>query len=214
MKDDYVWPHDDIQRELDHMLADAHDAHYHMDIIGDQQDKATMLSTDASIFMLIPRSELLRISDEQITYLARQLFGKAQRKCVRKYCPNTAFSTGNICGAVLDSRDIHIRTCKMNNVNHQKHAALQQWFEDLCKQAHIQTTPAPPISEVSECNPTKQLAADIMLIDVSLRQPGRDGKSVAIDFSIVTPAAERVVLQGGSQDTTACGGPTRDHEGK
>ena len=30
----------------------------------------------------------------------------------------------------------------------------------------------------------------IMLIDVSLRQPGRDGKSVAIDFSIVTPAAE------------------------
>ena len=190
MKDDYVWPHDDIQRELDHMVADAHDAHYNMERIGDQQDKATMLSTDASIFMLIPRSELLRISDEQITYLARQLFGKAQRKCVRKYCPNTAFSTGNICGAVLDSRDIHIRTCKMNNVNHQKHAALQQWFEDLCKQAHIQTTPAPPISEVSECNPTKQLAADIMLIDVSLRQPGRDGKSVAIDFSIVTPAAE------------------------
>jgi hypothetical protein len=190
MKDDYVWPHDDIQRELDHMLADSHDAHYNMDRIGDQQDKATMLSTDASIFLLIPRSELLRISNEQIIYLAKQLFGKAQRKCVRKYCPNTAFGSGNICGAVLDSRDIHIRTCRMNNVNHQKHAALQQWFEDLCKQAHIQTTPAPPISEVSERNPTKQLAADIMLIDVSLRQPGRDGKSVAIDFSIVTPAAE------------------------
>ena len=31
---------------------------------------------------------------------------------------------------------------------------------------------------------------NIMLIDVSLRELGRDGKSVAIDFSIVTPAAE------------------------
>ena len=158
--------------------------------IGDQQDKATMLSTDTSIFLLIPRSELLRIPDEHLIYLVKQLFGKAQRVCVRKFCPHTAVGSGNICGALLDSRDIHIRTCKMNNVNHQKHAVLQQWFEDLCKQAHIQTTPAPPISEASERNPTKQLAADIMLIDVSLRQPGRDGKSVAIDFSIVTPAAE------------------------
>jgi len=205
MKDDYVWPHDDIQRELDRMLAETHDAHYNMDRIGDQQDKATMLSTDASIFLLIPRSELLRISDEQIIYLAKQLFGKAQRKCVRKYCPNTSFGTGNICGATLDSRDIHIRTCRMNNVNHQKHAALQQWFEDLCKQAHIQTTPAPPISEVSERNPTKQLAADIMLIDVSLRQPGRDGKSVAIDFSIVTPAAESYCKEAARKPLHAAG---------
>ena len=190
MKDDYVWPHDAIQRELDHIIAEEHDAHYDMTRIGDQQDKATMLSTDTSIFLLIPRSELLSIPDEHLIYLAKQLFGKAQRTCVRKFCPNTAFGSGNICGALLDSRDIHIRTCRMNNVNHQKHAVLQQWFEDLCKQAHIQTTPAPPISEASERNPTKQLAADIMLIDVSLRQPGRDGKSVAIDFSIVTPAAE------------------------
>ncbi len=30
----------------------------------------------------------------------------------------------------------------------------------------------------------------IMLIDASLRQPGRYGKSVAIDFTIVTPVAE------------------------
>ena len=29
-----------------------------------------------------------------------------------------------------------------------------------------------------------------MLVDVSLRQPGRDGKCGVIDFSIVTPAAE------------------------
>ena len=83
MKDDYVWPHDDMQRELDHMLANSHDAHYNMNRIGDQQDKATMLSTDASIFLLIPRSELLRISNEQIIYFAKQLFGKAQRKCVQ-----------------------------------------------------------------------------------------------------------------------------------
>ena len=91
MKDDYVWPHDEIQRELDHILAEAHDAQYDMAKIGDQQDKATMLSTDASIFMLIPRSDLLRVSDEQLIYLAKQLFGKAQRRCVRKFCPNTAF---------------------------------------------------------------------------------------------------------------------------
>ncbi len=67
MKDDNVWPHNDIQCELDYMLADTHDGHYNMDRIGDQQDKASMLFTDASIFRLIPRSELLRISDEQIT---------------------------------------------------------------------------------------------------------------------------------------------------
>ena len=30
-----------------------------------------------------------------------------------------------------------------------------------------------------------KLAADIMLIGVSLRQPGNDGKSVAVDFSVV-----------------------------
>jgi hypothetical protein len=123
-----VWPHDDIQRELDHILAEAHDAHYDMARIGDQQDKATMLSTDTSIFLLITRSELPRVSNEELVYLAKQLFGKAQRRCVRKFCPNTASGSGNICGTLLDSRDIHIRTCKMNDVNHRKHAALQQWF--------------------------------------------------------------------------------------
>jgi len=187
------------------VLAGDHDAHYDMAKIGDQQDKATMLSTDASIFMLIPRSELLCVSDEQLIYLAKQLFGKAQRRCVRKFCPNTALGNGNICGAELDSRDIHIRTCRINNVNHHKHAALQQWFEDLCKQAHIQTTPAPPITDVSERNPTKQLAADIMLIDVSLKQPGRDGKCVAIDFSIVTPAAESYCKEAANKPLHAAG---------
>ena len=43
---------------------------------------------------------------------------------------------------------------------------------------------------MSARNPTKQLAGDLMLVDVSLRQPGRDDKCGVIDFSIVTPAAE------------------------
>ena len=93
--------------------------------------------------------------------------------------------------ATLDSRDLHLRTCKkMNNVNHEKHEALKFWFKDFAKQVHISTTVAPPISEVSPQNPTKQLAGDLMLVDVSLRQPGRDGKCGVIYFSIITPAAE------------------------
>jgi hypothetical protein len=78
----------------------------------------------------------------------------------------------------------------MNNVHHVKHEALKHWFQDLTKQAHIQTAPAPPISETSPRHRTKPLAGDLMLIDVSLRQPGRDGRCGVIDFSIVTPAAE------------------------
>ena len=78
----------------------------------------------------------------------------------------------------------------MNNVNHEKHEALKFWFKDFAKQAHISTTAAPPISEVSPKNPTKQLAGDLMLVDVSLRQSRRDGKCGVIDFSIITPAAE------------------------
>jgi uncharacterized membrane protein YgcG len=77
----------------------------------------------------------------------------------------------------------------MTSIHHQNHAAIQHWFEDLARQAHIQTTPAPPISDVSERNPTKQLAADLMLIDVSLREPNKDGGNVALDFSMVTSAA-------------------------
>ncbi len=60
MKDKYVWPHD--QRELDQILAGDHDAHYDMSKIEDQQDRATMISTGASILMLISRSEFLRVS--------------------------------------------------------------------------------------------------------------------------------------------------------
>ena len=188
MNEDYIWPHDSIQRELDDILAKEHDDLYDLTRVGDQQDKATLLSTDTSIFSLIPRSGLLRIPNEHLIYLAEQLFGKPQRMNVSKFCPNTS-STGTFCGAPMDSRDLHMRTCRMTSIHHQNHAAIQHWFEDLARQAHIQTTPAPPISDVSERNPTKQLAADLMLIDVSLREPNKDGGNVALDFSMVTSAA-------------------------
>jgi len=188
LDDEYIWPHDSIQRELDAILAKEHDNLFDLTRVGDQQDKATLLSTDTSIFSLIPRSELLRIPNEHLVYLAKQLFGKPQRMNVSKFCPNTS-STGTFCGAPMDSRDLHMRTCKMTSIHHQNHAAIQHWFEDLARQAHIQTTPAPPISDVSERNPTKQLAADLMLIDVSLREHNRDGGNVALDFSMVTSAS-------------------------
>ena len=56
MKEDYSWPHDAIQREQDNIVSEKHDSLYNMDRTGDQQDKATLLSTDTSIFTLIPRS--------------------------------------------------------------------------------------------------------------------------------------------------------------
>ena len=186
----YEWPHDAIQRELDHMLSVDHDALYDMTKIPDQQDKATMISTDTTIFLLVPRSAQLRMPNNHLTYLAKQLFGKAQRTNTRKFCPNVSQSTGTTCGIVLDCRDIHIRTCRMNNINHVKHAVVQAWFQDLAKQAHIATTAAPPISTVSPRNPTKQLAGDLLLVDVSLQDKGKDGGCCVIDFSIVTPAAE------------------------
>ena len=55
MGEDYIWPHDAIQRELDDILAKKHADLYDLTRIGDQQDKATLLSTDTSIFSLIPR---------------------------------------------------------------------------------------------------------------------------------------------------------------
>ena len=188
--ENFVWNHDEIQRELDNLVIQAHDVLYDLSKIPDQQDKATLLSTDTSIFQLIPRSKILQVPNEDLIYLAKQLFGKKQRSYIHKFCPNVAQSSGNCCGALLDSRDLHLRTCKMNNVNHEKHEALKFWFKDLAKQAHIQTAPAPPISEASPRNPTKQLAGDLKLVDVSLRQAGRDGQCGVIDFSIITPAAE------------------------
>jgi hypothetical protein len=190
LSENFEWPHDEIQRQLDRLLADEHDALFNLNRVMDQQDKANMLATDTLIFQLIPRNELLRIPNDQLIYLAKQLFGKPQRKYAHKFCPNTGRSIGSYCGAALDSRDIHLRTCKMNNVNHQKHAAVQHWFQELAKAAHIKTSPAPPISEASNRHPTKQPAGDLMLHDFSMRGIDKDGICGVVDFSIVTPAAE------------------------
>ncbi len=70
---------------------------------------------------------------------------------------------------------------------------MKRWNTGSKTSRNWQTAPAPApsISEVSKRNPTKQLASNLMLIDVSLRQQAeRDGKCGVIDFSIVTPAAE------------------------
>ena len=76
---------------------------------------------------------------------------------------------GAKCGIALDTRDIHLHTCRMNNINHVKHAAVQEQFQYFAKQAHIATQPAPAvISTVSPRNPTKQLAGDLFsLVDMS-----------------------------------------------
>ena len=122
--ENFEWKHEEIQRELDNLVVEAHDALYDLNKIPDQQDKATLISTDTSIFQKIPRSKVLQIPNEDLIYLAKQLFGKAQRRYIHKFCPNVARSTRSYCGATLDSRDLHLSTCKMNNVNHEKHEAL------------------------------------------------------------------------------------------
>jgi hypothetical protein len=194
MDSDFTWRHEEIQRELDLLTEKAHEGMFNLTRIPDQQDLATILSMDTSIFQLIPRSEAFQVPNDVLIYLGKQLFGKPQRRHIHKYCPNIARSTGSYCGVLLDSRDIHLRTCRMNNVNHAKHEAVKYWFQDLAKQAHIQTAPAPAISETSPRHPTKPVAGDLMLIDVSLRQSGRDGCCGVIDFSIITPAAESYCL--------------------
>ena len=73
--DDFMWRHDEIQRELDKLVVKDHDNLYDLGKIPDQQDKATLLSTDTSIFQLIPRSPILKVSNEALVYLAKQLFG-------------------------------------------------------------------------------------------------------------------------------------------
>ena len=75
VSDDFEWHHDEIQRELDNLVIQAHDQLYDLSRIPDQQDKATLLSTDTSIFQLIPRSKVLQIPNEDLIYLAKQLFG-------------------------------------------------------------------------------------------------------------------------------------------
>ena len=47
--DDFLWRHNEIQRKLDKLAVKDHDL-YGISRIPDQQDKATLLSTDTSIF--------------------------------------------------------------------------------------------------------------------------------------------------------------------
>ena len=54
LSDGFTWAHDDVQRELDHILVEKPDALYDLRRIPDQQDKVTMLSTDTSIFLIVP----------------------------------------------------------------------------------------------------------------------------------------------------------------
>ncbi len=49
-----VWQNDEIQRELDKLVVKTHDYLYDLNRISDQQDKANLLSTDTSVFQLIP----------------------------------------------------------------------------------------------------------------------------------------------------------------
>ena len=91
--DDFLWRHDEIQRELDKLVVKDHDNLYDLGRIPDQQDKATLLSTDTSIFQLIPRSPILKVSNEALVYLVNHFFGKSQLNYIRKYCPNVSQST-------------------------------------------------------------------------------------------------------------------------
>ena len=64
-------------------MLKAHDDLYDLNRISDQQDKANFLSTDTSVFQLVPRTKVLRINNEALVYLAKQLFGKSQRRYIR-----------------------------------------------------------------------------------------------------------------------------------
>ncbi len=50
----FVWQHNEIQRELDKLVVNTYDDLYDLNRISDQQDKANLLSTDTSIFQLVP----------------------------------------------------------------------------------------------------------------------------------------------------------------
>ena len=93
--ENFQWKHEEIQRELDDLVVEAL---YDLKRIPDQQDKTTLISTDTSIFQLIPRSKVLQIPNEHLIYLAKHLFGKAQRRYIHKFCPNVARSTRSYCG--------------------------------------------------------------------------------------------------------------------
>jgi hypothetical protein len=184
---DYEWRHAAIQLELDKIVESRHNDLYNLALIPHQQAKAAMLAIDASLFMIIPRQESLEMSNDHLIYMARQLFGKSQRSFVQKFCPNVSSSTGQPCLEPLDSHDIHVSTCKVNNLRHTRHYFLQTWFQNMAAQAHIPTTPAAQIPNTAQAN--APCRADLALIGTSLRTADRDGVNAVIDFSVVHSAA-------------------------
>ena len=83
----FVWQHDEIQRELDKLVVKAHDDLCDLNRISDQQDKANLLSTDTSIFQLVPRTKILRINNMRLLYTL-------QSNCLESRSANT--STSNV----------------------------------------------------------------------------------------------------------------------
>ena len=83
--------HDEIQRELDKLVVKDHDNLY--ELIPDQQDKSTLLSTDTS------RSPILKVSNEALVYLAKQLFGS--RNAI------TFENTVQMCHKALEDTAVH-----------------------------------------------------------------------------------------------------------
>ena len=94
-------------------------------LLGIPQGGDEYITSKLSIFQPIPKSQILKVQNEALVYLAKQLFGKSQRNYIQKYCPKYVTK---YCGTLLDSRDIHLRTCRMNSINHEKHEALKFWF--------------------------------------------------------------------------------------
>ena len=105
-------------------------------------------------FLIVHRSITLRTPNEQLTYLAKQFYRSRLRNST-------------------EHRDIHLCTCRTNNINHIKHTTVLAWFQDVAKQAHIATQPALPIFTVSPRNSTEQLAGDLLSVDVSLQIKGK-----------------------------------------
>ena len=117
--------------------------------------------------------------------ILRICFGRSQLHS--KILSQCGQSTGSYCGVLLDSRDLYLRIAGWT---------YQSWKTRSTKIlvqtcTHSNGTSTTDLrTGLSPRNPTKQLAGNFMLVDVSLRQLGKDGKSGMIDFSIVTPAAE------------------------
>ena len=100
LADDFLWRHDEIQRELDKLVVKDHDDLYDLSRIPDQQDKATLLSTDTSIFQLIPRSPILKVSNEALVYLVKQLFSESRNAI-------TFENTVPMCHKALEGTVVH-----------------------------------------------------------------------------------------------------------